>query len=231
MASAKKALILGASGLTGNELLKLLVKSQDYSKIIVLTRKAIDYKKSNIETSKIEEHVIDFDKLESQNTKIFQVDILFSCLGTTRKQSPDPDVYKKIEIDYLKIAAKIALENGASSVHYISSLGASTRSLSKYAKLKAQAEEELSKLYQRYPKAAFFVYRPSLIVGLRKEERKSEKIALLAWTLIDKMLIGPVKKYRFIHALHIAKAMVNKAASEQSGFFILESNEIEEASN
>ncbi len=230
MTKNKKALILGASGLTGGELLRLLANSPKFSRIVVLTRKALDYKKMNIETNKIEEHIVDFDSLETQDSKIFQVDILFSCLGTTRKQTPDPKTYKKIEVDYLTTAAKKVLEHGGTSIHYISSIGASSRSLSNYSKIKAEAEEELRTLSEYYPKSSFYIYRPSLILGLRKKERTTERLAILTWGLIDKMLIGPARKYRFIHAFHIAKAMLKKATVKQAGFFILESDEIEKGS-
>ena len=75
------ALVLGASGATGQEIVKLLLEDSNFTKVSVFVRKEI-----NIKHEKLIIHEINFSKL-SQYNSLVNGDILFSSLGTTKKEA------------------------------------------------------------------------------------------------------------------------------------------------
>lgn len=213
-----KAILIGASGLIGSKLLEQLTQSDQISEVLVLVRKALD-----ISHPKIRQILVNFDKLEIHSADI-QADIIFSCLGTTRTKTPDPLLYRKVDMDYPLMIAEFGLKNGASQFHIVSSLGANTASSNSYLKLKGELENRLEKL--NYP--SLHIYQPSYLRGERKERRIADKIMMPLVRLIDPLLFGSLKKYRSIQAETVAKAMLNQSLKNLKGSFIYMSNQIQQ---
>ena len=213
-----RALIFGASGLIGSELLKLTLNDPYFSSVTVVVRKRL-----SLSNNKLTQIISTFEELE-ENQMSLQGDIVFSCLGTTKRKTPDPKEYYKIDHDYPILASKIALKNGAKYIHLVSSLGASNSSSSTYLKLKGELENAISKLTFE----GIHFYRPSLIVGKRNEDRPLEDISTLIFKIINPLLLGSFRKYRSIAATDIARAMVSKAKQETKGVHIYQSNIIKE---
>ena len=98
----KTAVLIGATGLVGNELLHKLLNSDRYTKVVTLSRRALP-----VTHAKLVNHVIDFEKL-TQYVELFKGDVLFSCLGTTRKRAGSIHAQRKVDFDYQFIAAQLA---------------------------------------------------------------------------------------------------------------------------
>lgn len=213
-----KAILVGASGLIGSKLLEQLTQRDQISEVRVLVRKALD-----ISHPKIRQILVNFDKLEIHSADI-QGDIIFSCLGTTRTKTPDPLLYRKVDMYYPLMIAELGLKNGASQFHIVSSLGANTASSNSYLKLKGKLENKIEKL--NYP--SLHIYQPSYLTGERKEKRIADKIMMPLMRLIDPLLLGSLKKYRSIQAETVAKAMLNQSLKNLKGSFIYTSNQIQQ---
>lgn len=214
----KTALVVGATGLVGSELLSDLVKSPAYHKIHILVRK-----KTTVESSKIIEHIIDFDKIEA-----FQldkpIDHIFCTLGTTIKKAKTKENFRKVDYDYvLKIGMK-AKEWNVEKFLIVSSLGANARSSIFYNRVKGEIENALKELHLPH----LFIFRPSLLMGNRKESRPGEKTAITLYKIINPLFIGKLKKYKGIDIRQVAKAMEITAINNNESFKIFESNEIQE---
>jgi uncharacterized protein YbjT (DUF2867 family) len=160
----KTALLFGASGLVGGHLLNQLINNNNYSKIKVFVRSV-----PKISDSKIEIFLTDFDNLQNHKEDI-KGDDCFVCIGTTKKNSPDKDEYKRVELDIPKEIAKIAKSNLVNSFIFVSALYANPKSLGDYVRFKGLVEEELKRL--NFPKLA--IMRPSFLMGDRKEKRVGE---------------------------------------------------------
>ncbi len=115
MKTGKKALVIGASGLVGHYVLNLLLQSPDYSEVHVLARSPLVLPDSK--SAKLQETILDFHKMRTLSDKIFQVDDVFSCLGTTTRKTLNLEIYRNIEIDYPVMLAEITAEQGAKSFH------------------------------------------------------------------------------------------------------------------
>jgi len=216
----KTALVLGASGLVGNELVKMLIQQTQYERIHVLVRKPI-----GIKDFKCEQHIIDFDHLDKY-TELFNVTDVFCCLGTTIKKAKSKEAFRKVDFDYSIEAAKLAKENGVDKFLIISAMGANPKSFVFYNKVKGQLEESLSKL----DLPSLYIFRPSLLLGEREEFRFGEKLASKASGVLNTLMIGPLQPYKAIDAKKVAAAMAKTACTGKKGVNIYSSHEIEQIS-
>ncbi|WP_157524486.1 NAD-dependent epimerase/dehydratase family protein [Mucilaginibacter ginkgonis] len=213
----RRAIIAGATGLVGSNLLQLLLHSIQYQEVIAVTRKEIA-----VQHPKLIQLIIDFDKLHEHAAAI-NGDVLFSCLGTTKTQAPDPEQYRKIEFKYTTLLADIAKNNGAQQLHYISSIGADISSSNFYLKLKGETESALAHLGLK----STHIYQPSVIKGGRKQSRPMEMFVIGLMKMVDPILIGSLKKYRSITAQTVAQAMFQQSLSTEAGLFIHPSDHIQ----
>lgn len=213
-----RVILIGASGLIGSKLLSMLIASDQISDVLLILRRRLD-----VSHVKIHQLIINFDDLPAYRREI-QGDIIFSCLGTTRTETPDPDLYKKIDLEYPLSIALYGLENGVQQFHIVSSIGADAASSNAYLKLKGQLENELKKI--NYP--SLHIYQPSYLTGERKKKRISDKIISPLLRLIDPLLAGPFKKYRSIPAEKVARAILNQSLKDLRGSFTYPSIQIQQ---
>ena len=216
----KTALLFGASGLVGSHVLSQLISNNNYSKIKLFVRSSID-----ISDPKIEIIQTDFNNLENHKEDI-KGDDCFFCIGTTKKNSPDKNEYKRVELEVPKQIAQIAKSNLVNSFVFISSGYADPKSSGDYLKFKGEVEEELKRL--NFPKLG--IMRPSFLLGDRKEKRIGEKIGIFVFKLLSPLFLGPLKKMKPIHSAIVAKGMIAIIHNDSSKT-IFESNEISEIFN
>ena len=216
----KTALLFGSSGLVGGHLLNQLIKDTNYSKIKLFVRSVPEISDPKVEIIKA-----DFNNLENHKEDI-KGDDCFFCIGTTKKNSPDKDEYRRVELDIPREIAKIAKSNLVNSFIFVSALYANPKSAGEYIKFKGLVEEELKEL--NFPKLG--IMRPSFLIGNRKEKRVSETIGIFVFKLLSPLLLGPLKKMKPIHSETVAKAMI-AVIQKDIQQTIFESNEISEISS
>ena len=212
----KTALIFGSSGLIGNELLKTILFKNNYSNIKIFVRTVPEINNSKVEIIKT-----DFRNLEKYKDKINGDDCYF-CIGTTKKDTPDKNEYRRIEYDLPVNIAIIAKKNSVNSFFYVSSIGANPKASSGYLKNKGQVEEELKNL--NFSKLA--IIRPSLLIGNRKSFRLGEVIFTPVMNTLTLFAFGSLKKYKPIKIENVVKAMLYISTST-SNKIVYESNELE----
>lgn len=194
----KTALLFGASGLVGSHVLYQLISNNNYSKIKLFVRSSIDTSDPKIEIIQT-----DFNNLENHREDI-KGDDCFFCIGTTKKNSPDKNEYKRVELEVPKQVAQIAKSNSVNSFVFISSGYADPKSSGDYLKFKGEVEEELKRL--NFPNLG--IMRPSFLLGDRKEKRIGEKIGIFVFKLLSPLFLGPLKKMKPIQSATVAKAMI-----------------------
>ncbi len=211
----KIAIVLGASGLTGNLVLENLLKDENYQEIKLFSRKAMPLK-----NPKVTEYLGDITQLKTFE-KDFNAHEVYCCIGTTAKKTPDQDLYHQIDFGIPVEAAKLCKKNKIDTFLVVSAIGANAKSSIFYNRTKGEMEQAV--LEQNIPNT--YILRPSLIIGKRNETRFAEKIALYLFKFFNPLFFGKYKKYRAIEASAIAKSMI-KLANEKPKIKILESNEI-----
>ncbi|GCC53662.1 oxidoreductase [Chryseotalea sanaruensis] len=207
----RTALLVGASGLVGGELLDLLLSDSVYGKVVVLTRKPL-----SIDNAKYQNHVVDFDRLTEYYNDIVAQDI-FCCLGTTMRVAGSKDAFKKVDYTYPLEIARLAKAAGAEQYLLVSALGANEKSSIFYNKVKGEIEHAIETLnYQ-----SFKVFRPSLLLGSRSEQRNGEDAAKIFYKVFG--FIIPAK-YKAIEARSVAMAMLTAAKLNKPGMIVYESD-------
>ena len=216
----KTALLFGSSGLVGGHLLQELLTSNNYKKIKLFVRSNL-----SINDQKVEIINIDFKNLDKNRNDINGDDCFF-CIGTTNKNTPDKNEYRRVEFNIPVDIANIAKSNSIKSFIYVSSGYANPKSSGAYLRNKGDVEEELKKLNFDNLK----IMRPSFLLGNRKEQRIGEKIGIVIFKLFSPLFILGLRKMRPIESKVVAKAMV-VLANMDSEKTIFEANEIKDLVN
>jgi len=195
----KTALLFGATGFIGSYLLEELLNSPDYDHVTAITRKPIP-----IYNPKLTKLLGDYHSLPDIKEKL-KADDVFIAIGTTKANTPDEKLYYQIDHDYPLLAARLAKENGAKSVFLVTSVGANASSKFFYTRTKGEIERDVLALHYESTN----IFRPSMLMGTRKEHRQLEKLILQIWPLVNLALVGPFSPYKGIDGKDVARAMVN----------------------
>ena len=213
---AKKAIVIGASGLIGSNLLQLLLDGDAYTEVLIFVRKELPVKHA-----KLKQVVTDLDLLDNYSDEI-NGHAIFSCLGTTIKQTPDKTLYRKIDHDYPITLAQLGKQNGVKQFLIVSAVGADATSSTFYLKLKGETDEDLKKVGL----PALHIYRPSMLKGRTEKIRWDERLLNVVMNLVNPLLFGGFKKYHSIDAADVASAMYNQSIDNETGTFIYQYDDI-----
>lgn len=190
------ALILGATGATGKELLLQLLEDPDFERVKIFTRKPVDLKHP-----KLEPHTVDFDHPETWN-HLLTGDILFSALGTTLKQAGSKPAQYKVDYTYALEAAQTAAEHGVRVLTHVSAYGADKNAWVFYSRMKGELEQSLLKL----PFKTLHIFRPGLLDRSPDRERPMERITLKLILALN--AVGILKRHRPMPVKVLAKQMI-----------------------
>lgn len=212
----RTALVLGASGLIGRHCVDLLLEDAGYREVHTLVRSS-----QGRTHAKLREHVAPFSALASEIQKIGPQE-LFCCLGTTIKKAGSQDAFRQVDYEYPLRAAETASRVGLEHFLIVTALGASATSSVFYNRVKGEVERDLRKLGL----PCLSIFRPSLLLGERAEERAGERIGAVVAKVVGPLLVGGLRKYRAIDGVAVARAMLRVAHEHKSGTRVLESDDI-----
>ena len=171
------AIIIGATGATGTALLKQLIIDDIFKKIIVFTRNPI-----KITSNKIEENLVDFNNIEKWSGLI-KGDIIFSALGTTKKEAGGKDAQYLVDFTYQYNIARAGAENKVQKYLLVSSIGANSDSKFFYPKIKGKLEDAVKKLnFQN-----IHVLQPPVLIRQKDKIRSGEKSFINVLNKLNKL--------------------------------------------
>jgi hypothetical protein len=194
-----KALVIGATGATGRELVNTLINDEDFNQVSIFVRKAPD-----LEHEKLKIHIIDFNEI-IKHKELIKGDILFSSLGTTTKEAGGKQRQYIIDYTYQYEFAKIAAENGVDQLSLVSSIGANPKSFMFYPKMKGELESDVKKL--KFKKIDIF--QPPILIRQPEVIRKVEKKAISIIQKLNKL--GILKSQQPLMVSNLAERMVKTA--------------------
>ncbi|WP_237057072.1 NAD-dependent epimerase/dehydratase family protein [Microbulbifer sediminum] len=200
-----RAIVIGATGLVGSALVDRLARSESIQSVITITRRPAPHP-----SDKVDNRVVDFEQLAAHPT-LFQGDMLFSCLGTTRRQAGSLQAQRRVDLDYQFQAAELAAANGVRHYLLVSSSGANAESRSGYLKMKGELERRVQRL--AFPRVSIF--QPSLLLGSRDHLRMGEQLAALVLPALCRL--PGLRRYRPIRGEQVAARMLEVALSPGSG--------------
>ncbi len=214
----KTALIAGATGLVGREVVRLLLSDPHYDKVKVVARRTTD-----IKDNRLEEIIIDFDSLKENSDKLSASDY-YIVLGTTMSKARTKENFYKVDFTYPHHLAEIA-QNDPSFEKYliVTAYSASTSSSIYYNRVKGEIEEALKKLNLK----ALHIFQPSLLIGFRPEFRILEELMKLVMPILTFVTFGQLK-FRAIEGIEVAKAMLKVGIEGKDGIHVYPNNIIKE---
>jgi uncharacterized protein YbjT (DUF2867 family) len=201
------ATVIGATGLIGGHIIDLLKDDDFFDTIRIVSRKVPPEAHPGHELK-----IIDFSDQAAFRSAIEGSDAVFCAVGTTRKKvNGDMDAYRKVDHDIPVNAARYCSEAGCGRYLMVSSVGASSGSRNYYLRFKGEAENSIAAMGIR----SVSVFRPSMLLGNRKEFRIAEKAAGLLFSPLS--FLFPLK-FRPVKARDVAGAMIAAAKKDETGF-------------
>ena len=201
------AVIIGATGTVGKEILKEILGSDFYKRIYILGRNSILRLSEDGRLTKI---VIDFENMKFDTSILDDADV-FAALGTTIKIAGSKENQRKIDVDYTVNFAKLC-EGKVRSFNVISAIGANSKSKNFYNSLKGELEDKLKEMIL----GTLRIFQPSLLISKREDKRFLEELFIKISPLFQILLKGKMKKYSPIEASLLGKVIV-RFATENKG--------------
>ena len=196
------AVIIGATGAVGREILKEILSCEYYERIYVLGRNSISRLPEDDKLTKI---VIDFENMRFDTSILDNADI-FASLGTTIKIAGSKENQRKIDVDYTVNFAKLC-EGKVRSFNVVSAIGANSKSKNFYNSLKGELEDKLKEMNL----GILRIFQPSLLICKREDERFFEELFIKISPIFQILLKGKAKKYSPIEVSLLGKEMVRFA--------------------
>ena len=217
----RTALLAGATGLIGRELLLLLQRCPRYERVHVLLRRPPGDPSRDLKT---QIHLVDFAKLPAA---LPHTDDAYIALGTTIKVAGSEAAFRQVDFDCVVNTARAAKVAGTRRLAVVSALGADTRSRVFYNRVKGDMQDALMQIGFD----TLCIAQPSLLVG----DRASLGQPVRAGEVWATRLLGPVMRLvpasvRPISANAVAGAMLVAVLAGQPGVQLLSSAAMQRAS-
>lgn len=206
----RSALVAGATGLVGKQLLQRLLEDPAYDEIRVLVRKPLSLRHPRLHTV-----VVDFSDLAAAGEMLAVQDV-FCCLGTTLKIAGSRAAFEDVDYRMVVDLARLTHAAGAQQFVVISAVGASSHALAFYSRVKGRMEQAVAAIGFD----AVHVVRPSLLLGARGDKRAGEDFAQRMAPRMSWAFSGPLARYRPVAADDVAEAMLGLALGGQRGVHI-----------
>lgn len=206
-----QVLITGATGLVGGHLLRMLLNAPGVKSVAAPTRRPL------ADISGV------FNPHDPQLTDalaqvVDPIDIVFCCLGTTRREAGSKEAFVHADYTLVIDTALVGKKLGAQHMLVVSAMGANAHSPFFYNRVKGEMEEAL--IAQQWPRLT--IARPSMLIGEREKKRAGETLFVPLFNLLP----GNLKS---IEARDVASALLAEALSPtQEGVQILSSSQLRE---
>ena len=193
------AVIIGATGAVGREIVNEILSGEYYNRVYILGRSSISKLPDD---SRLEKIIIDFDNIDFDMDILENADV-FASLGTTIKTAGSKENQRKIDVDYTVNFAKLC-EGKVRSFNVVSAIGANSKSKNFYNSLKGELEDKLKEMNLR----TLRIFQPSLLISKRDDNRFLEEIFMKVAPIFQFVLKGKIKKYSPIEASLLGKVIV-----------------------
>ena len=200
------AVIIGATGAVGREIVNEILSGEYYDRIYILGRSSISKLPDD---SRLEKIIIDFENINFDTNILEDADV-FSSLGTTIKIAGSKENQRKIDVDYTVNFAKLC-EGKVRSFNVVSAIGANSKSKNFYNSLKGELEDKLKEMNL----GILRIFQPSLLISRRDANRFLEEIFMKVAPIFQFVLKGKTKKYSPIEASLLGKVIVRFATENK----------------
>ena len=199
-----KALIIGATGATGKDLVTLLLNDNAYSEVHCFVRKPM-----SITHPKLYAHVVNFETPEAW-ADLLHGDVAFSCLGTTLAVAGSKEAQWRVDYDYQYAFAQQCKANGVPTFVLVSAAMANAQSKMFYNRMKGQLEDAVKALGF----SCLLIFQPSVLIR-SNSDRSGENFTVKVFNFLNKL--GILKRYRPMPTAVLAQKMRKEVATVPKG--------------
>ena len=200
-----KALVIGATGATGKDLVQKLLADKDFEEVHAFVRRPL-----NIENDKLKSHIVNFEQPDEWKDLV-KGDVAFSCLGTTLKDAGSKEAQRKVDYDYQYNFAKAAKENEVEDYILVSSYGANPKSKIFYSRMKGELEQSIKALHFN----KLMIFQPGML-DRKDSERTGEVLGGKIIKFANKF--GVLTQQKPLPTAVLAKAMINSSKIKSYGY-------------
>ena len=208
-----KALIIGATGATGKDLLSQLLADDTYTEVHCFVRKPLV-----LSHPKLHAHVVNFDTPEAWSD-LLHGDVAFSCLGTTLAVAGSKEAQWRVDYDYQYAFAQQCKANGVPTFVLVSAAMANAQSKVFYNRMKGQLEDAV----KAFEFTRLLIFQPSILIR-SNSDRGAENFSVKAIHFLNK--IGLFKRYRPMPTNILAQRMRCEVATATEGVHTFTLDEI-----
>lgn len=198
----KTAVIIGATGAVGKEILKEILADNFYNKVYILGRQSIG---KLVDEERLTKIIVDFENLNFDTSILEDADV-FASLGTTIKIAGSKENQRKIDVDYTVNFSKLC-EGKVRSFNVVSAIGANSKSKNFYNSLKGELEDKLKVMNL----GVLRIFQPSLLISKRDDKRFLEELFMKVSSIFQLVLKGKAKKYSPIEVSVLGREIVRFA--------------------
>ena len=208
-----KALIIGATGATGKDLVTQLLADDTYSQVHCFVRKPL-----TLTHPKLHAEVVDFETAEAW-ADLLRGDVAFSCLGTTLAVAGSKEAQWRVDYDYQYNFAEHCRNNGVPTFVLVSAAGAKAQSKLFYNRMKGQLEDAIKALGF----SCLLIFQPSVLIR-SNSDRGGENFTVKVIAFLNKL--GLFKRYRPMPTAVLAQKMRKEVATATKGIHTFTLDEI-----
>jgi len=205
----KRAVGAGATGMIGSELCRqLALENSGFDRVVALTRRPLDFS-----YPKLVELRADLGNLDQVVSAAAPIDTAFCTLGTTIKTAGSKEAFRLVDYDYVVAFARFAKTAGARTFVLLTSVDANPKSSTFYLQVKGEAELAVEGVGFE----SLYIFRPSVLVGNRREVRTGERIGIAMGKIVQFALVGGLRRYRPISSEAVAGGMCGAGRESARG--------------
>lgn len=206
-----RVLITGATGLVGGHLLRMLRQAPGITAITAATRRPLEDGAGGFNPH-------DPQLSDALAQVVEPIDIVFCCLGTTRRDAGSKAAFVQADYTLVVDTALTGLRLGAKHMLVVSAMGANAHSMFFYNRVKGEMEAAL----RAQPWQQLTILRPSMLLGEREKTRANEALLAPLFSLLP-------GNWKSISARDVAQVMLSEAlAPAREGVTILPSAKLRE---
>ncbi len=201
------ALLAGATGAVGSRVLEHLLQRPDLSEVVVVARGPARRTHARLRWMRAE-----LTALEQALAGV-QVGEAHCCLGTTMRQAGSQEAFRAVDLAGVAAFATAARDSGARFFGLVSAAGADPQARNFYLRTKGEAEARVEALGF----TSLAIMQPGLLRGPRREFRLGERLGQVMAPLADRVMLGPLARYRSVPVETVARALDAAALHPQPG--------------
>jgi len=211
--SPRQLVLLGATGAVGRSVLAEALRSPAFATVTTLGRRRADIAPGEAPAGKLAQHLVDLDAPASYRALVAGHTAAVCTLGVGQPTATTREEVWKVEIDYVTAFAAACRDAGVRHFSLMTSVGSNARSASYYLRLKGTQEDRVKALgFERTS-----LFRPSLLITPQNRYGAQQALFLAVWPKLDRVLVGPLRRYRGIRVEDLGRAIAMNAGREAPG--------------